>query len=142
MNPEITTYLKSQRVGVISVLMPDGKPHGATVHFAYSEEPFTFYFQTFNASRKAQSFINGQKSGASFVIGVDESTMQTMQLDGDVELISPEEKEACEAIYLGKFPEKSERAKDPKAVYFKFTPTWWRFSDLKRPEGKLILTSN
>jgi len=36
---KILDYLKDQRVGVLAVEMLDGSPHGATVHFAHTEDP-------------------------------------------------------------------------------------------------------
>ncbi len=57
MRQEILDYLKTQRVGVLAVEMLDGAPHGATVHFAYSEEPFVLYFETSRDYRKAQPIL-------------------------------------------------------------------------------------
>jgi len=141
MHLEIISYLNNERVGVIALEMADGSPHGATVHFAYSENPFEFYFQTYRDSRKAELLVQKGMCRATFVLGTSEETMKTFQLDGEVHLIKPEEKDHCEKIYLGKFPEKTERSKDPRAIYFKFVPTWWRYSDFMHKEGKLILTS-
>jgi hypothetical protein len=45
-------------------------------------------------------------------------------------------------VYFGKFPNKLEKSKDPKFVFFKFVPTWWRFTDWTAPEGKLIIASD
>ncbi len=142
MPQEIFDYLKDQRVGVLAVEMPDGSPHAATVHFAYSEEPFVLFYETKGESRKAEPIQAQAVTRATFVVGVDEKTPKTFQLDGQIELItSEEEKQYFYQVYLGRFPEKVEKLKDPQFIYFKFTPTWWRFSNFARPEGKLILTS-
>jgi general stress protein 26 len=138
---EVIHYLEGARVGVIALELLDGSIHGATVHFAFTENPFTFYFQTFNDSKKADLLTLGKAPKASFVVGTDESTMQTLQLDGIADLVQSREKELCEMLYLAKFPEKKDRAFDPRSIYFKFTPKWWRFSDFKNPKGKLILSS-
>lgn len=140
MNQSILDYIKTQRVGVLAVEMFDGSPHAATVHFAHTEDPLVFYFETYREYRKAESLFGRDKTRASFVIGSDESNMKTLQLDGIIELLKPTE-EVGESIYLGKFPEKKEKAKDPKFVFFKLTPTWWRFTDWTNPEGKTILLS-
>ncbi len=141
MQQETLEYIKKQRVGVLAVEMLDGSPHAATVHFAHTESPLVFYFETYRDYRKAEALYGREVSRASFVIGCDESNMKTLQMDGVVELIKPEEKEIFNLVYLGKFPEKKEKSIDPKFVFFKFTPNWWRFTDWKTPEGKIILTS-
>jgi general stress protein 26 len=142
MPKEILEYLKMQRVGVLAVEMLDGSPHAATVHFAHTEEPLVFWFETYREYRKAEPLFGRDKTRASFVVGTNESDMKTFQLDGVAELIKPNEREIINSVYLSKFPEKMEKAeKDPKVVFFKFTPTWWRFTDWKTPKGKKVLPS-
>ncbi len=141
MPKEILEYLNTERVGVLAVEMPDGSPHGATVHYAHSDEPFIFYFETYREYRKAEALFSREQSRASFVVGCDESTNKTLQLDGVVELVKPEDQGSYAKVYFGKFPKKIEKSKDPKFVSFKFTPTWWRYTDWTLPTGKLILTS-
>lgn len=141
MKQEVLDYIKTQRVGVLAVEMLDGSPHAATVHFAHTEDPFIFYFETHREYRKAEPLFGRDVTRASFVIGSDESNLKTFQTDGTIRLLKPEEKETFDSIYLGKFLEKKTRAADPKFVFFKFTPTWWRFTDWTTPKGKVILTS-
>ena len=140
MPKEILEYLNTQRVGVIALEMLDGSPHGATVHFAHSENPFVFYFETSREYKKAEALLNRKNSRATLVIGTNEIDMKTLQLDGIVELIDISTPE-IQSVYLGKFTEKREKSKEPKVIFFKFTPTWWRFTDWKTPNGKLILCS-
>ena len=127
---------------MLAVEMLDGSPHAATVHFAHSENPFVLFFETYREYRKAQALLGREKSRASFVVGSDESNMKTLQLDGVVEILKSEEKSSFDDVYLGKFPEKSEKAKDPKFICFKFIPRWWRFTDWTTPQGKIILLSD
>lgn len=141
MRQEILDYLKTQRVGVLALEMMDGSPHGATVHFAHNENPLIFYFETNREYRKSEALFGREKTRATFVVGVDEKIPKTMQLDGVVELLKPEEMATFTAVYLSKFPEKNKKVEDPKKVLFKFTPTWWRFSDWTKPKGKAIITS-
>ncbi len=142
MKKEILDYLEAQKIGVLAVEMLDGSPHGATVHFAHTDEPLVFYFETYREYRKAEPILNKEKLRGSFVVGCNENDMKTLQLDGIVELLKENEKGTFDAVYLGKFPEKIEKSKDDKFVFFKFTPTWWRFTDWTRPEGKTIITSD
>ena len=142
MKQEIFDFLKSKRTCVLAVEMMDGSPHAATVHFAHGEDPLVFYFETQNDYRKYEPLAGREKTRASLVVGTDESTMKTLQLDGEVSIITPSEKNQWAKIYLGNFPEKEKKSSDPKFVFFKFTPTWWRFTDWTKPEGKLILLSD
>ncbi len=142
MTQEILDYIKSQRVGVLSLEMLDGSPHASTVHFANSESPLIFLFETYRQYRKCETLFGRKISRASMVIGSDESNMKTLQMDGEARLTHEEEKEKLfSKIYLEKFPEKKEKSKDPKVVSFLFIPKWWRFTDWTKPEGKFILTS-
>ena len=140
MKPEILGYIKTQRVGVLAVEMPDGSPHAATVHFAHTEEPLRFFFETYRDSRKAEALFGREVTRASFVIGSDESAMKTLQFDGEIRLLQSDET-AAKDLYLGKFTEKKEKSKDPKFIFFVFVPKWWRFTDWRTPKGKVIITS-
>ena len=141
MDQRILDFIETQRTGVLAVEMLDGSPHGATVHFAHIENPLIFYFETYREYHKCEALFGRAQTRASFVIGTTETDMKTLQLDGIAELIKPEEKENYDKVYFGKFGEKLEKSKDPKFVFFKFTPNWWRYTDWKGPQGKLILTS-
>ena len=141
MKPEILEYLKTQRVGVLAVEMLDGSPHGATIHFAHTEDPLVFYFETSKTYRKSEPILSKESVRESFVVGTDPNDMKTLQLDGDVRLVSESEKEKFKEVYFGKFPEKLAKSYGVEQVYFTFTPTWWRFTDWTTPTGKMILTS-
>lgn len=141
MNQRILEYLRTQRTCVLAVEMLDGSPHAATVHFAHSEDPFLFYFETNKAYRKAEPLLKNGKARASLVIGSTESDMKTLQLDGIIELLKDKDQEIYDTIYLGKFSEKIEKSKDPNFIRLRFTPAWWRFTDWTTPQGKMILTS-
>ena len=139
--PEALEYLKTQRVGVLALEMLDGSPHASTVHFANAEEPFVFYYETYRPYRKAEVLFDKERSRASFVVGTNEDEMKTLQIDGFVELVKPEEKEHFDSVYFAKFPDKKEKSGDTKFVFFKFVPTWWRFTNWNTPKGKKIWVS-
>jgi general stress protein 26 len=140
-DPEVSSYLSSQRVGVLAVEMPDGRPHGATVHFAHTDDPCVFFFATAADTVKAQALESKAATRASYVIGTNEADMKTLQLDGMIEVVSPHELEQFTSVYLGKFREKESRVNSPQALLLKFVPTWWRYTDGLRKEGRLVLTS-
>ena len=139
MNQEIIDFLNTERVGVLALEMPDGSPHASTVHFAYADG--LFYFETNRDYRKSEALFSRTESRASFVVGLSETVMKTIQLDGIARLVTPAELLKLKEVYLGRFPEKVKRSDDPKTVFFTFTPTWWRFTDWTAPEGKRIVTS-
>ena len=139
MNEAVLDYLKTQRTCVLAVEMMDGAPHSATVHVAHSDDPFILYFETNKNYRKAESLFGKNETRASVVVGFTEDGKKTLQLDGTVRLIRPEESEIYDKVYLGKFPEKVEKSKSPDFVRFLFTPSWWRFTDFSN--GKTIITS-
>lgn len=139
MNQQILDYIKSQRVGVLAVEMPDGSPHAATVHYSNSTDPLVFFFETDRKSRKAESLLTNGVVRASFVIGADESNMKTLQMDGQAKIIGEKDMELFDKSYFEKFTEK--RGKYTDQVLFSFTPTWWRFTDWNTPEGKKIWNS-
>ncbi|MDO8482795.1 MAG: pyridoxamine 5'-phosphate oxidase family protein [bacterium] len=141
MNQAILDYIKTQRAGVLAVEMLDGSPHAATVHFAFTDNPPVFYFETDRDYRKSEPLFGREVTRASFVIGSNETDMKTLQLDGEVRLIRDTEKESFDKVYLGKFPEKLKKSQNPKCVFFFFFPKWWRFTDWTTPTGKVILVS-
>ena len=139
---EILEYLNGQRVGVLALEMLDGSPHGSTVHFAYSEEPLVFFFETNRKYRKSEPLFGKPATRASLVIGSSEEDMKTLQMDGEARLIREEEHDVFWEVYFRKYPEKAKKAKDSEVVFFSFTPAWWRFTDWTRPEGKTIWNSS
>lgn len=138
---EVLDYIKSERVGVLAVQMLDNSPHAATVHFGYSEEARIFLFETYRPYRKCEALFGRDVSRASFVIGSNEVVMKTLQIDGSVRLLKENERELFDRVYLTRFPNKVKKAKDPNFVLFALTPTWWRFTDWTRSEGKVIISS-
>ena len=141
MNQEILDYIKSQRIGVLAVEMPDGSPHAATVHFANAENPLIFYFETDRDYRKSEALFGRDKSRASFVVGVDDQNKKTLQIDGEVRFIKDSEEKLFREVYFSKFPEKIAKI-TPQKVFFLLTPTWWRYSDWTGPKGKVVITSD
>ena len=135
MKKEVLDFLKTERVGVLAVKMPDGSPHGATLHFASSEDGITFVFHTSPSYRKVEALKQGD-TAASFVVGTSEEIMKTLQMDGIAKF---EDTEEIRRVYFEKFPEKLKKPSD--GLFFTFTPTWWRFTDWKTPQGKVVLTS-
>ncbi len=138
---EALDYLKTQKIGVLSVEMLDGSPHSATVHFAHTEKPFAFFIETGKGCRKSEALLKNGHTRASFVVGVDEGNMKTLQLDGVASVAKAAEEDSFMDTFLAKFPNKDGKVKDSEVVLILFTPTWWRFTDWKTSEGKRIQVS-
>lgn len=139
MYQEMLAFLRTKRVGVISVEMLDGSPHGAAVHFAHTEKPLAFIFLTDRKYRKSEPLLNRGITRASLVIGSSEDEMKSLQIDGEAALSEDQE---LKKIYFSKFPDKLGKYQGPDDIFFTFTPTWWRYTDWRKPEGKVILTSD
>ena len=141
MNQEILDYIKSQRVCVVALEMLDGSPHAATVHFAHQDDPLVFVIQTSPGYRKLESLLGKENTRASLVVGTEEHPEKkdkTFQLDGVAQIIDSDSDLA--QLYREKFPDKSEKYAND--IFFTVTPTWWRFTDWSKPEGKTIYTSD
>ncbi len=139
MEPQALNFLRENRVGVLSVLLKDGSPHGAAVHFAHEEDPLRFYFLTDKNYKKCEALLESGSVRASFVIGTDERSMQTFQLDGSVHMVSsPTELNNLKKVYFEKIPTAKEYENDPDSVYLEFVPTWWQFTDYNaKPEFRV-----
>ena len=136
MPPNILKFIEEKRIGVLAVKMLDSSPHAATLHFAFDSETETFIFMTNPTYRKSEPLLKQDSTPASLVIGVDESDLRTLQLDGIAKLSREPQ---VQAVYLKKFPEKEKKLKEDILITFK--PTWWRYTDWTGSTGKTILAS-
>src|SRR5579872_2327559 len=121
MDSKIVEFLDKEKICVLSVLMSDGSPHSATVHFSYEGEPLRFFIQTTNTTVKVKSLLNGQTAKASMVIGFSEKDWITFQMRGTAKIISDAgQLEELHKIHYKKQPE-AERRKGPNTVFIEFT---------------------
>jgi uncharacterized protein YhbP (UPF0306 family) len=136
MNKNALTFLKENRIGVITTLLTNGAPHGATVHYAQGENPRRLIVLTERDSRKCSGLLEGDAKPASFVIGFVEKAA-TLQFDGVARLLTTEdEKASAHALYAQKFDreDKKKFLADPDAVFMEFVPSWWQFTDYSGSE--------
>jgi general stress protein 26 len=139
MQDEMIQFIRSQQTGVFAVEMLDGSPHGATLHFAYTENPLQFIFLTERKYKKAEPFLRRGKVRATFVIGTNDGVMQTVQLDGTASLT---EDTSLIDVYYNKFTDLDKKNLDENDIFLMFTPTWWRYTDWNKPAGKTSLLSD
>ncbi len=138
MEHSIYDYLAQEPIGVLTVLLPDGSPHSATVHYSSQLDPLTLYISTDQKTRKAEVFKTQDSTKASFVVGVSEATWLTLQMHGEANVVrDPEELKAAQAIHYAKHP-KALPYKNDDTIVIKFTPTWWRYSDYTARPPKII----
>lgn len=128
MTDVIAEFINTHPIAVLTVILPDGTPHGSAMHVASSQDPFCFFFETEDGTRKYTAIKAGQKKAA-VVIGCQDGEWKTLQLEGEIEEVTdPHELDETKRIYYTRYPD-SKRRESPKTVFLRFLPNWWRFSD-------------
>lgn len=130
MNKKALDLLAMQRVCSLSILLPDGTPHAAALHYSHRIKPLTLFFSTDNTSKKAQGLMDGKNKKASVVIGFSEEEWKTIQMDGTVKaILDRNELEEAKEIHYAKNPNSKQFENDPTNLLLSFTPLWWRYTD-------------
>lgn len=141
MDQKVLDFLDKEKVCVLSVCLPDGSCHAASMHFSYQDEPLNIFIGTEKTTKKVQGLLNGGSARASVVIGFDEATMMTVQMDGDVRMATAEEMANVHKVHYTKHPG-SEKYKDlPDTCFLIFTPTWWRYTEFKSSPPTILTSS-
>lgn len=126
MDSRVLDFIKNNRISCLTTMLKDGQPHAAAMHFCHSENPLEFYFLTEKGSRKAAKL----PSKASLVIGFDEKHMVTLQLEGDIVIVEGDEQQKALETFHAKFNNDVSKLTE-EDIFLKFTPTWWRYTELK-----------
>lgn len=114
----------------MAVLLPDGFPHGAVLHYSCKNNPLTLFFSTENTSKKSEGLLDGKGKKASVVVGFSEEEWITLQMDGEVRaILDPKELKEVKEIHYAKHPDSKQYENDPATLFLSFTPNWWRFTD-------------
>ena len=138
MNPLAVDLLTKERVGVIAVVLADGSPHAATVHYSEQTDPVRIFIQTSPTVKVDAIKKSGGVMKAAMVVGMSETDFLTLQMRGQVRIVSElHQLEQIYAIHYRKHPE-AEKYKSPTTVFLEFTPTWWRYSDFKTEPETII----
>lgn len=128
MDNRIIEFLSNNKICALSVLLPDGSIHSAVLHYSHSDKPLTLYFSTENTSRKCQGLLSGNTTQASVVMGFNEESWITFQLDGEIRLVT-NDLEKVQQIHYSKHPGSAKYKDEPETVFLTFTPKWWRYTD-------------
>jgi general stress protein 26 len=129
MDQHVLSFLSNHRVSVLTTLLADGSPHAAALHYSHISDPLTLYFTSKRTSRKMQALVSGNVVKAALVIGMSDEEWKTLQMEGEVKLVSQEEIERIQDIHYRKHPNAQEFKNKPETVFLQFTPTWWRYTD-------------
>lgn len=126
----ILKFLEVNGICALSVVLPDGSIHSASMHFSHNNNPFELYFSTERSSRKCTGLLNGEVVKASVVVGVDDKMWKQLQISGDITMVSDsDELKRIMSIHYTKHKESEKYKDDPETVFLKFTPTWWKYTD-------------
>jgi general stress protein 26 len=130
--------LEKERICVLSVVMADGSPHGAVVHYSQQTEPVKLFMQTSPTVKTEAIQKSGGAAKAAVVVGLNESDFITLQMRGNVRIVSDSaELETIYTIHYAKHPE-AEQYKSAKTIFLEFTPTWWRYTDFNTDPETII----
>lgn len=139
MDQRILDFLNKERVCALATILPDGSPHSAAMHFFIEPEPLAIYFLTNITSRKGGLLEKDGRCRSSIVLGFDEKEMLELQMDGDLEVVgTANNNERLKKLDLVKNPHHEKFFSDPKHVFLKFIPAWWRYTEFKaKPAVKI-----
>lgn len=130
MDKKILDFLAKHRVSSLTTLLKDGSPHASALHYSHNENPLEIYFSVDNTSLKCQGLLEGKPSKSSVIIGFSEEEWITLQMDGDVIVISDkEELKTVQDRHYTKHPNSAAFKDVPTTIFLKFTPRWWRYTD-------------
>jgi len=141
MNKKVLKFLQRHRICVLTTLLKNGQPYSASLHYAFNEKPLYFVVWTGEKTRKLGGLKKGEASKASMVIGFSEEEWLTMQMEGEVKWVSnKEELREIWKCYSQKFAEPETYEDSEGSALLKFTPKWWKYTEVK-PEPKVVISS-
>lgn len=139
MDPKIIDFLKNERVCALTVILPNGAPHSAAVHYSHQDAPLKIFVQTSNKSTKCSGLLKGEIIAASFVIGFSEQDWLTFQIRGQIKIVSDQnDLNKIYPIHYAKNPNAEKYKNDPETVFLEFEPTWWRYTDFNTDPETVI----
>jgi general stress protein 26 len=135
---KVLKYISANRIGVLSLMMPDGSIDSAALHYAHTENPLHFLCMTSKETRKYKAF-ESPAVPATLVIGFDEKEMKTFQAEGTAIVVTDEANLAeVKDTYFKKFPN-SGKYVDEQTIFIAFTPTTQKLSNFKTDPPSIIL---
>ncbi len=139
MDQKIADFLAKEHISVLTTTLKDGSLHAAALHFSHVNEPLELYFSTENTSRKCEGLLSGEVVNAAVVVGFSEQQWITVQLDGEICMVSDSNEIAkIKEVHYQKHPGSKKFENEPETVFLKFTPKWWRYTDFNTKPPTII----
>lgn len=123
---KVLSFIRAHQLAVISTVGSDGQPEAAVM--GISETPkLELIFGTYATSRKYRNLKHNPR--VAFAIGWEGSA--TVQYEGVARELSGKEEAQAKRTHLKKLLSSKKYTTLPFQRYFKVTPTWVRYLDLK-----------
>ncbi|MGE0430662.1 MAG: pyridoxamine 5'-phosphate oxidase family protein [Planctomycetota bacterium] len=119
---DLLSFLRTQRLAVVSTVSSDGAPQSAVVGIAITDH-LEIVFDTLGSSRKARNLRADPRIAV--VIGWDQTTVQ---IDGIADEPTGAERERILAAYFVPYPDGRDRLAWPGITHFRVRPTWARYT--------------
>ena len=130
MDKKVLKFLGEQRVCGLSVLLPNGIPHSAAMHFSFIIDPLRLFFSADVEQRKSLQLKKSGSTKSSVVIGFNEEEWKTLQLDGEIRWVRGKRKiESIKKVHYKKNPTSKKFENEPGTIFLEFIPKWWRYTD-------------
>ena len=126
---KITDFIKTQLLGVLSTVNPDGNPESALVAVAETKN-LEIIFASLANTRKYRNLQTNKN--VSFVIGFDPKAAISVQYEGVIRELDGSELEEAKNVHVAKDASWSKYAKIPENKYFKVKPVWIRYTDTNK----------
>ena len=123
----ILDFIKKQKLAVISTISPKNIPQSAVLEFGETND-LEIIVDMFISSRKYKNLQTNPN--VSLVIGWDENI--TVQYEGIAEELIGDKATYYKNVYWKKNPEAKRWESQEGITYFKITPKWIRYSDLRK----------
>lgn len=138
MNPIALALLNKERVCALSVVLPDGSPHIAVLHYSQQSDPVKIFIQTYPTVKTKAIKEKGGRAKAAIVVGLSDQEFITLQMRGEIRIISDQkELENIHRVHYSKHPD-AEKYRGPDTIFLEFTPSWWRYTDFKTDPETII----
>lgn len=113
---------------MLTVILDDGAPHGAVVHYSVKQDPLKIYIQTSHTTEKAKPFLDGDIGKASVTVGLNDRDWLALQMRGEVRMVPADQFDEVSAFHYGQHPQ-AEKYKRSDTMFLEFVPTYWKYTD-------------
>jgi general stress protein 26 len=125
---DIRQFLANNRKAVLSTVSPSGNPEAAMMLYVVEDIDLVLYWGTKKSFRKYEN-LKANPHVAVTVMQAVEDPLVTVQLEGVVEFIAPEQEEFVYSLFDHKNPSKFFVRGASDFVLFKVVPQWVRILD-------------